>query len=277
MVMNEFKKNIISPSKLNEIINNDNLKIIDCRWYIKDKRKGKQEYMKGHIPGAIYFDLEKNSDSDNPIPHMLPKKAKFVSFLIKNGVSPDNDIVIYDQIGFFCSSRIWFTFAYFNFKNIKILNGGIKYWNEHNFKLCVKEKTTFIKQKIRLKEKKKMVANHEYVRKKTKDKKTLIIDARSKKRFLGLEEEPRKNLKKGNIPGSINIPSTSLVDKKGRFLSKSILKKKFEKQVNFSFIKEIICTCGSGVTACNIIFGLNLLGVQNLKLYDGSWAQWGKK
>jgi len=122
-----------------------------------------------------------------------------------------------------------------------------------------------------------MIVNHDYIKKKTIDNKTLIIDARPKNRFLGLEAEPRKNLKKGNIPGSINIPFSSLVDKKGRFLSKSILKKKIEKQVNFSFIKEIICTCGSGVTACNIIFGLNLLGVQNLKLYDGSWAQWGKK
>ena len=122
-----------------------------------------------------------------------------------------------------------------------------------------------------------MVVNQRYVKKKINDKKTLIIDARPNKRFLGIEEEPRKNLKKGNIPGSINIPFTTLVDKKGRFLSKSILKKKFGEHVKFSMIKEVICTCGSGVTACNIIFGLNLLGIQNLKLYDGSWAQWGKK
>ena len=208
---------------------------------------------------------------------MLPKKEKFISFLKNNGITPDNDIVIYDQIGFFCSSRVWFTFSYYNFKSIKILNGGIKYWNENNFVLSKKKKTSQKKQKIELIEKKMMVVNQEYVKKKINDKKTLIIDARPKKRFLGLEEEPRKNLKKGNIPGSINIPFTTLVDKKGRFLSKSILKKKFERHVNFSLIKEIICTCGSGVTACNIIFGLNLLGIQNLKLYDGSWAQWGKK
>ncbi len=122
-----------------------------------------------------------------------------------------------------------------------------------------------------------MVVDQRYIKKKINDKKTLIIDARPKNRFLGLEDEPRKNLRKGNIPGSVNIPFSTLVDKKGRFLSKSILKKKFEKQVNFSLIKEIICTCGSGVTACNILFGLYLLGVKNLKLYDGSWAQWGKK
>ena len=275
--MSESNNNIISPSKLNKIINNDRLKIIDCRWYINDKKKGREEYNKGHIPGAIYFDLEKNSDLDNHIPHMLPTKEKFLSFLKKNGVTPDDDIVIYDQSGFFCSSRVWFTFTYYDFKNIKILNGGIKYWNDHNYEVSDKKKTTYIKKKVQLNEKKIMVVNHEYVKKKTKDKKTLIIDARPRNRFLGLEEEPRKHLKKGNIPGSINIPFTSLVDKKGRILNKSILKKRFEKQINFTFDKEIICTCGSGVTACNIIFGLNLLGVQNLKLYDGSWAEWGKK
>ncbi len=275
--MSKSYKNIISPSKLNKIINNDQLKIIDCRWYINDKKKGREEYNKGHIPGAIFFDLEKNSDLDSHIPHMLPKKEKFLSFLKKNGVAPDDEIVIYDQSGFFCSSRVWFTFTYYDFKNVKILNGGIKYWNDHNYEVSHKKKITFIKKKIQLKEKKIMVVNREYVKKKTKDKKTLIIDARPRNRFLGLEEEPRKNLKKGNIPESINIPFTSLVDKKGRFLNKSILKKIFEKQINFCFIKEIICTCGSGVTACNIIFGLNLLGVQNLKLYDGSWAEWGKK
>ena len=275
--MSEFNKKIINPTKLSKIIKNDRLKIIDCRWYINDKEKGKEEYNKGHIPGAIYFDIEKNSDLNNPIPHMLPKKQKFLSFLKKNGVSINDEIVIYDQTGFFCSSRVWFTFTYYNFKNIKILNGGIKYWNDHNYEVSEQKKTTLIKKKIQLKEKKNMVANHEYIKKKNKDKKTLIIDARPRNRFLGLEEEPRKNLKKGNIPGSINIPFTSLVDKKGRFLSKSVLKKRFEKKINFSLIKEIICTCGSGVTACNIIFGLNLLGVQNLKLYDGSWAQWGKK
>ena len=78
-----------------------------------------------------------------------------------------------------------------------------------------------------------MVVNERYVKKKINDKKTLIIDARPRNRFLGLEEEPRKNLKKGNIPGSINIPFTSLVDKKGRFLSKSILKKSLKDILTF--------------------------------------------
>ena len=145
--MTEFNKKIINPTKLNKIINNDRLKIIDCRWYINDKKKGREEYNKGHIPNAIYFDIEKNSDLNNLFPHMLPKKEKFLSFLKKNGISIDDEIVIYDQTGFFCSSRVWFTFTYYNFKNIKILNGGIKYWNDHNYEVSKQKKTTSIKKK----------------------------------------------------------------------------------------------------------------------------------
>ena len=150
MAMNEFNKYIISPFKLNRIINSKQLKIIDCRWYINDKKKGNEEYYKEHIPGAIFFDLEKISNLKNPIPHMLPKKEKFISFLKNNGITPDNDIVIYDQIGFFCSSRVWFTFSYYSFKSIKILNGGIKYWEENNFILSKQKKTSQKKQKIEL-------------------------------------------------------------------------------------------------------------------------------
>ena len=84
MAMNKSNKNIISPLKLSKIIDGDQLKIIDCRWYLNDKKRGKKEYEKEHIPGAIYFDLEKNSDLDINIPHMLPKKEKFMSFLKKN-------------------------------------------------------------------------------------------------------------------------------------------------------------------------------------------------
>ena len=87
--MNEFNKYIISPFKLNRILNSKQLKIIDCRWYINDKKQGKEEYIKGHIPGAIYFDLEENSDLNNPIPHMLPKKKKFIIYDMRNIYSPE--------------------------------------------------------------------------------------------------------------------------------------------------------------------------------------------
>ena len=104
----------------------------------------------------------------------------------------------------------------------------------------------------------------------------LIIDARSEKRFLGLEKEKRPNLYSGNIPGSINIPYTSL-SKNGKFLKKNNLLKIFKKSMNLDKKKNIVCTCGSGITACNIILALDILGFNNYNLYDGSWAEWGKK
>ena len=103
----------------------------------------------------------------------------------------------------------------------------------------------------------------------------IVIDARSNKRFLGIEKEPRKNLKSGNIPGSINIPYSTL-SKNGMFLNYKDLAKVFSNLNNLKQ-QEIICTCGSGITACNLIFALDILGYNNVKLYDGSWAEWGKK
>ena len=93
---------------------------------------------------------------------------------------------------------------------------------------------------------------------------------------MGIVPEPRDDLKRGSIKNSINIPYTELVEKNGKILNPKKLKKLLEKKINFSKIKEIICSCGSGITACNIIFALKILGEKKVKLYDGSWAEWGK-
>ena len=187
-------------------------------------------------------------------------------------------IIIYDQFGFFSSSRIWFTFHKFGFDKIKILNGGFNLWKRKKFKISKKKelvKYTATKTKsvtdIVIKKKeiefflKKRINNH------------IIIDARPSARFEGKEPEPRAELKSGHIPGSTNIPYDSISNKKGEMLDLLNLKKKLNKKINFQMDRQIICTCGSGVTACNIYFLLEILGIKNKKLYDGSWAEWGKK
>ena len=111
---------------------------------------------------------------------------------------------------------------------------------------------------------------------KKKKKEHLIIDARPKDRFLGKTPEPRPEVKSGNIPKSINIPFNKITDKEGRLLNFVFLKKFFHSQIKKK-TSQIICSCGSGVTACNIFFILEILGIKSKKLYDGSWAEWGKK
>ena len=110
------KKSIIDPIKLAKIINSNQLKIIDCRWYLKDVKLGKRDFKKNHIPNAI-FDMEKISNRSSSLPHMLPTKKLFLQFIEDHGINKKDLIVFYDQVGFFCSTRVWFYFLSSALKN----------------------------------------------------------------------------------------------------------------------------------------------------------------
>ena len=271
-----FKNNVVEPKELLKNIDNELLRIIDCRWFVDDPNRGKNEYKKNHIPNAIFFDIESISDHNVLLPHMMPSNQKFLNFLRNEGISKKNKVIIYDQNGFFCSARVWFTFFLFGFTKISILNGGFKLWQNMKYITSNKKKKNFTTQTYNIKKKENLIVDKQYVKKNLNNEKILIIDARSKKRFMGLVPEPRDDLKRGNIKNSINIPYTELVEKNGKILNPNKLKRLLEKKINFSKIKEVICSCGSGITACNIIFALKILGEKKVKLYDGSWAEWGK-
>ena len=274
MVMKKENNNLISATELKKELNNKKIKILDARWFLEDSQKGKKLFDKLHIPKAIFFDINNLSDKTSDLPHMLPKKLIFKKYLDENGISKENEIIVYDQVGFFSSARAWFTFKYFGFNKVKILNEGFLMWEKKNYptdnKIHKKETTN-----NKLTENKDLLENKAFIEKNIKSKNILVIDARSRKRFLGIEKEPRKNLKSGNIPGSINIPYSSL-SKNGRFLNLKDLSKVFNTKLSLKE-QKIICSCGSGITACNLIFALDILGYNNVKLYDGSWAEWGKK
>ena len=272
--MNEKKKNLVNLIELKKRLKNKKIKILDARWFLEDPSKGKKEYEKLHIPHAIFFDINELCDTTSDLPHMLPKKETFKKYLDKNGISKIDEIIVYDQIGFFSSARVWFTFKYFGFNKVKILNEGFLMWKKKKYptdnKIHKKESSN-----NKLTENKNLLENKTFIEKNIKNKNVTILDARSKQRFLGIAKEPRKNLKSGNIPGSINVPY-SILSKNGKFLNYKDLSEVFNNKINLKK-QKIICSCGSGITACNLIFALDILGYNNVKLYDGSWAEWGKK
>ena len=163
---------------------------------------------------------------------------------------------------------------------MRILNGGFSLWKEKNLPVdkIIKESKKGNYDLKDLKKNKNMIISFKDLKEKIlKNHKITIFDARSQKRFFGLESEPRKDLKSGNISGSINLPYKEISSVNGKILSTDELKKIINKKKSLKKNDEIICTCGSGITACNIILVLDILGYKKLKLYDGSWAEWGKK
>jgi thiosulfate/3-mercaptopyruvate sulfurtransferase len=268
------KRHIISSKELFSNMDKENIKILDARWSLDPKIKSLNIYNKQHLPNALFFDLEFFSNSNSDLPHMLPSKSFFDKEISKIGIETNDKIVIYDQNGYFSSCRIWFMFKIFGHKDVLILDGGMNDWVKNNM-LITNKKTEFEVSNYKSKFSFEKIVTKLEIKESFKNNDYMIVDARPKNRFEGVDQEPRKGLKKGNIESSINIPFNAIHDSNGFLLNSKNLKNLFFKE-NKLENKKVIATCGSGITACNIIFGLSIIDNNNVYLYDGSWAEWGK-
>ena len=268
---------LVSTQWLNE--NLGKIKIIDCSWHMPStKRNGYREYLEEHIPGAIFFDLDKNSEPNTDLPHMLPKSSYFQKIASNLGINNEDKIVFYDNSDVFSACRCWFTFAYFghDLKKLAVLNGGLKKWKLES-KIISKTIKPIKKSKYIVNEQKHLVKNMKDILENISNRKFEVIDARSKGRFEGLEPEPRSNLKSGHIENSKNLPFAECLNKtNGTFKSKKNLIKIFEK-IRLDGSKNTVFTCGSGITASVLALAFRLINDNySPTIYDGSWSEYGK-
>ena len=271
--LNDF---IISPEKLISKLNDKDIVLLDSRWSLDAKYSSLGDYKKSHIPTSVFFDLNDFFDNTSKLLHTLPSEEQFINAVSKIGINNKHKIIIYDANGFFNSCRVWFIFKVFGHKDVIILDGGYKNWIKQN--LPIETKVNHLKESRYKASFKKKSLVQKYKLEEIIDNQSdrhIIVDARSEGRFLGKEPEPRKGIRKGNMKNSINIPYTKIFDNDGLLLSIDRLKKIFYIENNLKE-KKVIITCGSGITACNILFALKILSHKENFLYDGSWAEWGK-
>lgn len=264
----------IEPKTLMSKLGNINLKILDATFYLPDSGLvAEDEYKKKHIPNAIFFDINKIADPNNSLPHMIPSKDLFSKMMQNIGLNKDDEIIIYDNSPFLSSARAWFLFRYFGHDKISIMQGGIKNWKNYGGNITqgnvILEKGNYIASA----ERKELVVNLNEMILASQNKKNVILDARSKKRFLGEALEPRPNLPSGHIPNSKSLPSSDLINKEGYLKSKDEINQIFS-NINVNTNDKIIATCGSGVSACVISIALFCLGKTDTPIYDGSWTEW---
>ena len=261
------------------IKNINNIKIIDCSWHMpNEKRDGYKEYLEEHIENAIFFDLDKNSDQTIDLPHMLTTSKDWEKIVSKMGIVKDDEIVIYDNSDLFSSCRCWFSFIYFghNQNLVHVLDGGFKKWKLENRKISNK-KNKVIKTKYKASQNDMLIKTKKQIDENIIKKDFFVIDARSKKRFYGLEKEPRKNLKSGSIPNSYCMPFTELINSDHTFKKKEEIQFKFSQIVGSNNEKEIVFSCGSGVTAAVLALAYSLIDNKyKPTIYDGSWSEYGK-
>lgn len=263
----------VSPAWLAEHLDDPNVAIVDGSWYLPAAaRDPRAEYLAGHIPGAVWFDVDKYSDLSTGLPHMLMPPAEFAALAGRLGISDGNTIVVYDGMGLFSAPRVRWTFMVMGAKDVLILSGGLPAWRADNRPLETGEATRPITA-FHADFDPSRVATLTDMQSLTRSGSRQILDARPAGRFAGTVPEPRPGLRSGHMPGAKSVPADSLVES-GRLKSPEQLRTLFQ-AAGVDLASPTVTTCGSGVTAATLKLALEQAGAADVILYDGSWAEYG--
>lgn len=273
--MSDPLPDLVTTGWLAERLGRPGLRVVDASNYLPTSgRDPAAEYLAGHIPGAVFFDLEATSDQSSPLPHTLPTAEAFAERMASLGLSDGDDIVVYDgSAANLSAGRAWWMFRKFGHERVAVLDGGLIQWRRDGHRLDTGPvhlppgRFTARLQPGVVRSLDEMFGN-------VRTGAEQVVDARSAGRFAGTEPEPRPGLRGGHIPGSRSVPFTTLVNDEGRVLSPDALRRRFA-AAGVDPEGPVVATCGSGTSACAVLFALHLLGNDRTALYDGSWAEWG--
>jgi len=266
---------LVSTDWLAEHLRDRNVVAVDGSYFLPtQQRDAHAEYRSGHIPGAVFFDLEAISDDSTDLPHMLPGPTHFGEAVGALGIGDGDTVVVYDSVGLYSAARVWWTFRIFGAKKVYILDGGLPKWQAEGRPLEQgdAERTP---QKFNAEMNVGAVAMLADVRMALTADSAQVVDARSPERFAGTAPEPRPGLRAGHMPGSFNVPYGRLIEN-GHLAPRERIEAAFA-DAGVDLDKPIITSCGSGVTAAILTFALESIGKEAKGLYDGSWAEWGSR
>ena len=249
--------------------------VVDGSFYLPAmKRDPAAEYLAGRIPGAVRFDIDEIADKSIPLPHMLPSPEQFAQAVGRLGISDRDTIVVYDGAGLFSAPRVWWTFRLFGAQNVFILDGGLPRWKAEGRPLesgsAKREPRSFTARAPEA-----IVAALKDVQSALAGNSAQVVDARPTDRFRGEAPEPRPGVRSGHIPGSLNVPSSNVIEN-GTLKSAAAIEAAFDAG-GVDLEQPVITSCGSGVSAAILWLALDAIGRPPKALYDGSWSEFGAR
>lgn len=264
---------LVTPDWLNANLHHPDLLIFDATKFLPDEgREGLAGFAEAHVPGARFFDIDLFADPDTALPHMVPSQGRFARLAGAAGVGSDAAVVFYDQKGQASAARGWWLMRLFGHAEVALLDGGLPGWIAAGHEVehgppRPAAPATFIPTLTTA-----LLAGLGDVR----HGGALVLDARPAARFAGAAPEPRPGLARGHIPGSRSLPFTLLLGDGQKFLPPAALRDVFA-EAGVDGRSPVITSCGTGVTAAILAFGLHYAGLSEAAVYDGSWAEWGSR
>lgn len=248
------------------------VRVMDASWYMPgEKREPAKEFEAGHIPGAVFFDIDGIADHATGLPHMLPPPGEFSKAVGGLGIGDGETVVAYDGSGNFSAPRIWWMFKAMGHDKVKVLDGGFPKWKREG--RSVETGRAHPKAKFFTAiAKPALMRDFGQVMDIVANRTAQILDARSAARFKAQEPEPRAGVRGGHMPGAANVHYRKLVADDGTLKPPEALRAAFD-AVDLG--RPIVTTCGSGLTAAILMLALDEIGARDVALYDGSWTEWG--
>jgi thiosulfate/3-mercaptopyruvate sulfurtransferase len=256
-------------------LDDPHLRIVDASFKLPGiTPTAREDYDRGHIPGAVFFDIDDIAEPGTSLPHMIPSPDLFAQKMEALGIGDGERVVAYDSAGLSSAGRAWWMLRLFGHHDVAILDGGLPKWRAEGRPLNTalprppRRRFTARFDPALVRDKRALIANlssgHEQV-----------VDARAAARFEGTVEETRPGLRRGHIPGSRNLPYDQVTDPSTRQLRSAEELSRLFRDAGVALDRPIVTSCGSGVTACALVFALHLIGHPDAAVYDGSWSEWG--
>jgi thiosulfate/3-mercaptopyruvate sulfurtransferase len=250
------------------------VRLVDTRWYLSGRR-GAEEYARGHLPGAVYVDLDRELAAPpgaGPGRHPLPSMDVVAALLSRLGANAETRIVAYDDAGGSIAARLWWLLRYFGHGGGRVLDGGIGAWTASGRALATEVPAIAPAPRLALATGGAAVVDRRAVRELLATNGAVVLDARASERYEGRSEPV--DARPGHVPGARSAPfQENLSAPGGRFLPRAALAERY-RALGALEAKTVVCYCGSGVTACHDLLALALVGREDARLYEGSWSDW---